>query len=525
LNFSVTYFNGALYIGTYVDTDPVDSSLYTDYEWKRLKGEPGTTVTLVSETIEYCVSSSGTEAPAGPWVSVMPVVQKGYYLWTRITLTYSDSSQIIYYTTTYYPYDGDGTPGANAEYYALIPLAEQAIVDKYGTLGANFQYQIMHISGDTGEIITPSSNGYNVRGEKTTVSGISSPINFTIDGTVSKFIDSSLQVNHHNAGNNKIRSFRMMLYDNNTAMESTARCVVPVFDSGATLEITDSIIATVQGNYTSLDGRIGSVENDVAGLGIWKDLIDASVNSNTTLINTLTGQVESNTQAIADISISPGEISSLVSRVTELEEGGAYNAGTINLFGFNDGWSYSSGTPMPKFYGAYANSSGELSMTMSYNKIAENFDRYDYAFNTNKSDFSVSFELNSAINASTGYVTVNSVQKEIPATAWGDKVTLVYSDINTQSGLSVQFTGLSNSLIVKNIMITPGNVTGQCQESPADHYYSTNTGELGFNDWDLKKWTVSGSAPVEETDAPTHTIKDNKYPGQTTYLLKSTDSV
>ena len=87
---------------------------------------------------------------------------------------------------------------------------------------------------------------------------------------------------------------------------------------------------------------------------------------------------------------------------------------------------------MPKFYGAYANSSGQLSMTMSYNKIAENFDRYDYAFNTNKSDFSVSFELNSAINASTGYVTVNSVQKEIPATAWGDKghVLCPYDEFN-----------------------------------------------------------------------------------------------
>lgn len=70
----------------------------------------------------------------------MPEVQKGYYLWTRITITYSDTSQIIYYTTTYYPYDGDGTPGQNAEYYALIPLVEQAIVDKNGTLGTNFQY-------------------------------------------------------------------------------------------------------------------------------------------------------------------------------------------------------------------------------------------------------------------------------------------------------------------------------------------------------------------------------------------------
>lgn len=528
LNFSTTYFNGALYIGSYIDTSILDSSLYTDYEWKRLKGEPGTTVTLVSETIEYCISSSGSEPPVGPWVTVMPEVQKGYYLWTRITLTYSDSSQIIYYTTTYYPYDGDGTPGAPAEYYSLIPIIEMAVVDRYGTLGANLQYQIMHVTGDTGEIITPNASAYHVMGSKTTVAGVSSQFNFNIDGTVSKYIDASVQVNHHQAGNNRIRDFRVMLYDSSLPMESTARCIVPVFDSAATLEITDSILATVQGNYQSLDGRLGSVENDVAGLGIWKDVIDASVNSNTTLINNLTGQVVANTSAIADLSITPGEIQSLVTRVTELEEGGAYNAGTINLFGFNDGWTYSSGTPMPKFYGAYVNSSGQLSMTMSYDKLADNFDTYDYAFNTYKSDFAVSFELNSAINASTGYVTVNSTQKEIPAASWGERVTLVYSDINTQSGLTIQFTGLSNSLIVKNIMITPGNVTGQCQESPADHYYSTNTGELGFNDWDLDIWSIvdsSAAAPVEETSAPTHTIKDNKYPGQTTYLLKSSDSV
>lgn len=74
LNFNTVYFNGALYIGTYIDTSIIDSSLYTDYEWKRLKGEPGTTVTLVSETIEYCISSSGSEPPSGPWVSVMPSV-------------------------------------------------------------------------------------------------------------------------------------------------------------------------------------------------------------------------------------------------------------------------------------------------------------------------------------------------------------------------------------------------------------------------------------------------------------------
>lgn len=537
LNFNTTYFSGALYIGSYVDTSVLDSSLYTDYEWKRLKGEPGTTVTVVSQTIEYCVSSSGTEPPAGPWVSVMPEVQKGYYLWTRITITYSDTSKIIYYTTTYYPYDGDGTPGANAEYYALIPLVEQAIVDKYGTLGANFQYQIMHVSGDTGEIINPTTNKYHVRGVKTTVMGLDSPINFAIDDTVCKFIDSSLQVNHHQAGNSKIRSFRIMLYDSSLPMESTARCVVPVFDSGATLEITDSIIATVQGNYTSLDGRLGSVENDMAGLGIWKDIIDASVNSNTTQINNLTGQVVANTSAISELSITPGEITSLVSRVTSLEEGTAYNSGIVNLFGFNDGWTYTQGTPVPHIYGivaSYTNSEGVISISQTYNQISKNFDLYGYAFNTYKSDLAVSFESNYGFNRTPKpTVVVNSVSKEIDPSQGDPEGTgryiVVFNDVNVQNGLTVELHGLSgNTHHLKNLMITPGNISGQCQESPADHYYSTNTGELGFNEWDLDLWSIvnsSVSAPVKETNAPTHTIKDDKYPGQTTYLLKKTDNV
>lgn len=531
LNFSVTYFNGALYIGTYVDDDPDDSSLYSDYEWKRLKGEPGTTVTVVSQVIEYCVSSSGTDIPSGPWVSVMPEVQKGYYLWTRITITYSDTSQIIYYTTTYYPYDGDGTPGQNAEYYALIPLVEQAIVDKNGTLGANFQYQIMHISGDVGEVIDPSTNGYHVRGVKTTVMGLDSPINFTIDGTVSKFIDSSLQVNHHQAGNSKIRSFRMMLYDSSMPMESTARCVVPVFDSGATLEITDSIIATVQGNYTSLDGRLGSVENDVAGLGVWKDVIDASVNSNTTIINNLTGQVESNTQALADLSITPGEISSLVSRVTQLEEGGNYNAGTVNLFGFNDGWTYVNGKPYPAQYGMFANSNGVIEIDMSFDQIMSNFSKYGYAFNTLNTDMTVSFT--GTVNTANGYtISINGDSKTISEFTINDRWRCVFNDVSAgyqQQGLNITISGLGNGNAIYELMITPGNIpAADYQESPADHYYATNTGELGFDRWDLDRWSIidsSVSAPVLETSAPTNTIKDDKYPGQTTYLLKKTDSV
>lgn len=40
-DFSRTYFAGALYIGTYTDFTQTDSTSYSAYEWKRLKGEDG----------------------------------------------------------------------------------------------------------------------------------------------------------------------------------------------------------------------------------------------------------------------------------------------------------------------------------------------------------------------------------------------------------------------------------------------------------------------------------------------------
>lgn len=40
-NFSIKYFDGASYMGSYVDTIKEDSQDYTDYEWKKFKGEKG----------------------------------------------------------------------------------------------------------------------------------------------------------------------------------------------------------------------------------------------------------------------------------------------------------------------------------------------------------------------------------------------------------------------------------------------------------------------------------------------------
>lgn len=52
---------------------------------------------IVRTEVSYKASSSGTNAPTGDWSATIPTVASGDYLWTRLTITYSDGSL----TTTY----------------------------------------------------------------------------------------------------------------------------------------------------------------------------------------------------------------------------------------------------------------------------------------------------------------------------------------------------------------------------------------------------------------------------------------
>lgn len=55
-----------------------------------LPGKDG--VGIVSTTIEYAASTSGTTAPTSGWSTQVPEVPNGSYLWTKITWTYSDNT-------------------------------------------------------------------------------------------------------------------------------------------------------------------------------------------------------------------------------------------------------------------------------------------------------------------------------------------------------------------------------------------------------------------------------------------------
>lgn len=70
-------------------------SVMTVYKVK--PGKDGDSVKVSSTSVTYQASANGTNTPTGTWLSAIPTVPAGQYLWTRTIVTYSDGKS----TTTY----------------------------------------------------------------------------------------------------------------------------------------------------------------------------------------------------------------------------------------------------------------------------------------------------------------------------------------------------------------------------------------------------------------------------------------
>lgn len=70
-------------------------SVMTVYKVK--PGKDGDSVTVSSTSVTYQASTNSTVTPTGTWLSAIPTVPAGQYLWTRTIVTYSDGKS----TTTY----------------------------------------------------------------------------------------------------------------------------------------------------------------------------------------------------------------------------------------------------------------------------------------------------------------------------------------------------------------------------------------------------------------------------------------
>lgn len=104
-----------LWTKTYVKySDGKETTAYS-VAYKGTNGSNGTSVTVSSSKAEYQVSDSGTVTPTGAWSTTVPTVDKGKFLWTKTTVTYSDGKSATSYAVSYSGTNGsNGTNGADA---------------------------------------------------------------------------------------------------------------------------------------------------------------------------------------------------------------------------------------------------------------------------------------------------------------------------------------------------------------------------------------------------------------------------
>jgi hypothetical protein len=78
-------------------------------------GNDGTSVSVSSTSVTYQVGTSGTTKPTGTWVTSVPTVGNGKFLWTKTIVTYSDGKSTESYSVSYAGTNGkDGENGADA---------------------------------------------------------------------------------------------------------------------------------------------------------------------------------------------------------------------------------------------------------------------------------------------------------------------------------------------------------------------------------------------------------------------------
>ena len=98
-------------------------------------GNDGTSVTIISKSVTYQISASGTETPTGSWSDkVVATTDTKPYLWTRTIVVYSDTNSTTSYSVSYK--GKDGAAGKDAVNINLYPSELVYNADKDGYISS-----------------------------------------------------------------------------------------------------------------------------------------------------------------------------------------------------------------------------------------------------------------------------------------------------------------------------------------------------------------------------------------------------
>lgn len=135
------------WIGIYAGNASTAPSDWKQYKWFQIKGEKGSTgdaAALSGKSVSYQVGDSGTVEPSGDWLSSVPAVPQGKYLWTRTVLQFNTGSPITYFSVSYSGINGTGAVstvcGKEPDAYGNVVLTAsdvRAVPTDGGTMTGN----------------------------------------------------------------------------------------------------------------------------------------------------------------------------------------------------------------------------------------------------------------------------------------------------------------------------------------------------------------------------------------------------
>lgn len=481
------------YIGTCTNHTSDDTSLiYSDYTWNKVKGADGasgSSISISSTSITYAVTTADTQPQDSEFIyTLFPEVEQGDFVWSRTIVTYSDGTQTKTYSVAYSAIDG--VSGETAEYYTLNPVVEKAIVDKNATLGVEFRYNIIHVSGDSRTLEFSSASGYHLRMRPDTSQTYT---DFSY-GNEPYYVNASYMSNYHKQQNKPTFFFIDLVYGSGATLKTLDRKIVAIqFNAAATLEITDEITATVQGQADEIDeisGTVTSHTNSISTLNQNFSSITSTVSAHTIAINGLDDDVYELSHEVSDISQTADQIQSTVTHL---------RANATNLFNFTEcnfsHGDYQSVLPAVQSYG--------IECKHPLSRV------YNLGFNGEGGDFTVSFECK-MFGLSSAQVACNLCDKApVEATYFtavdGEwrKFTFTFKNVTQYIGDSSDskpyngFIDFENSnfayskfMVVRHLMITRGTCANEFQVSPKDMGNGTNE---KFLEW-------SYGASIEKTN-------------------------
>lgn len=143
------------WLGFYAGTTA--PSGWQDYTWVRIKGDKGDkgdAARLTSHSTTYMVSDSGTVVPSGSWVTDVPNVPQGKYLWTKTVLTFNTGDPVTSYSVSRFGLDGTGAVnsvnGKNADHTGNVSvLAEDILTSSGASVQAVLNTAVKTVNGQS----------------------------------------------------------------------------------------------------------------------------------------------------------------------------------------------------------------------------------------------------------------------------------------------------------------------------------------------------------------------------------------